>query len=448
MTFSELNLAEPVLRAVAMENYSQPSPIQQQAIPHLLAGKDVLGCAQTGTGKTAAFALPIVHTLYNRKNAGRRRTPRALVLTPTRELAAQVGACFTAFGKFSGVKTAVIFGGVGQGPQVSALRNGVDVVVATPGRLVDLLRQRLCDLSGITTLVLDEADHMLDLGFIHDVKTVIAKIPRERQTLLFSATMPKEIASLAASVLRDPVNVAVAPVSSAVDTVKQSVYHVGKADKGRLLVELLNKSADQASLVFSRTKHGADKICKMLNMSGIKAGAIHGNKSQTSRKETLAGFKKGRLRVLVATDIAARGIDIQALPLVVNYDLPDVPETYVHRIGRTGRAGRTGAAVSFCDPGERSSLRDIETLIAIRIPTVREHPFAASHAEYAQSSPERRRDARAQQQQTKTQGNRRRGNAGNKSANFSRSPEADNQGGRRPNRPARTRGRKALQKSA
>ena len=394
MTFSELNLAEPVLRAVAMEKYAEPSPIQKQAIPHLLAGKDVLGCAQTGTGKTAAFALPIVHALHAQGKTTGRRAPRALVLAPTRELAAQVGASFSAFGRFSGVKTAVIFGGVSQRPQVSALRNGVDVLVATPGRLVDLLRQRLCDLRSVTTLVLDEADHMLDLGFIHDVKAIIARIPKERQTLLFSATMPKEIASLASSVLRDPVNVAVAPVSSAVESVQQSVYHVEKSNKGKLLVELLQKGGIETSLVFSRTKHGADKICKMLNTSGIKAAAIHGNKSQSARKEALDAFKKGKLRVLVATDIAARGIDIQALPHVVNYDLPDVPETYVHRIGRTGRAGRHGSAVSFCDSSERSSLRDIESLISLRIPTVREHSFAHVEPARASSAPERRAGGR------------------------------------------------------
>lgn len=398
MTFSELNLAEPVLRAVALENYSTPSPIQQQAIPHLLAGKDVLGCAQTGTGKTAAFALPIIHTLHEKRNTDRRRAPRALVLTPTRELAAQVGACFSAFGKFCGIKTTTIFGGVSQSPQVAALRGGIDVVVATPGRLMDLMQQKLCDLRSIGVLVLDEADHMLDLGFIHDVKTIIACIPKERQTLLFSATMPKEIAALAASVLRNPVTMSMAPTSTPVDSVAQSLYHVDKANKGRLLIDLLQTGGIEKGLVFSRTKHGADKICKMLNLSGIKAAAIHGNKSQTARKEALADFKKGRLRILVATDIAARGIDIQALPHVVNYDLPDVPETYVHRIGRTGRAGLKGIAVSFCDSSERSALRDIESLIATRIPTIRNHSFASSppESQSVSESSSRRRGSYAQ----------------------------------------------------
>lgn len=432
MKFSDLNLAEPVLRAVAAENYTEPSPIQKQAIPHLLAGKDVLGCAQTGTGKTAAFALPIVNALYEKKNTRRGRAPRALVLAPTRELAAQVGACFAAFGKFSGIVTTVIFGGVGQGPQVSALRNGVDVVVATPGRLVDLINQKVCDLRSVTTLVLDEADHMLDLGFIHDVKTIISRIPSERQTLLFSATMPKEIAALAASILRDPVTVAVAPVSSPVESVAQSVYHVEKSSKGRLLVDLLQNGGVQTSLVFSRTKHGADKICKMLNTSGIKAGAIHGNKSQNARREALTAFKKGKLRVLVATDIAARGIDVEALPHVVNYDLPDVPETYVHRIGRTGRAGRRGAAISFCDETERGSLRDIESLIALRIPAVRNHPFVVSCPEPAAGATERRRVAAAQPSSRGPQRKRRTPAAGGKPGDAVRTFSGDRGGdGRR-----------------
>lgn len=376
MIFSDLKLAEPILRAVAMEKYASPSPIQEQAIPHLLAGRDLLGCAQTGTGKTAAFALPIVHSLYTRGDLTRKRLPKALVLAPTRELAAQVASCFTAFGKFSGIKTAVIFGGVGQGPQVAALRNGVDVLVATPGRLLDLMNQGRCDLGNISTLVLDEADHMLDLGFIRDVEKIIAKIPKERQTLLFSATMPKSIATLAKAILHNPVNVAVTPVSSSVDSVTQSVYHVEKSDKSKLLVTLLQKFDVQSGLIFARTKHGADKICKMLNGVGIRAGAIHGNKSQSSRKETLAAFKRGKLRALVATDIAARGIDIKELAYVVNYDLPDVAETYVHRIGRTGRAGQHGTAISFCDPGERSALRDIESLVAFRIKVARESSVA------------------------------------------------------------------------
>lgn len=369
MTFSEMNLAEPILRAVALEKYATPSPIQKEAIPLLLAGKDMFGCAQTGTGKTAAFALPIVQKLYEgRGKSAYGRAPKALVLTPTRELATQVADSFKAFARFSGVKVATVYGGVSQRPQVDALRSGVDVLVATPGRLVDLMQQKLCTLRNISTLVLDEADHMLDLGFIHDVTAIIAKIPAERQTLMFSATMPKEIASLAASILRNPVNVAVAPTASPVLTIAQTMYHVDKPGKGRLLVELLQKAPLQSSLVFTRTKHGADKVCKMLNTAGIAAKAIHGDKSQGARQDAMTAFKKGKLRVLVATDIAARGIDVQDLPHVVNYDLPDVPETYVHRIGRTGRAGKAGVAVSFCSPEERQLLRDIERLIKTTIP--------------------------------------------------------------------------------
>ncbi len=369
MTFSEMNLAEPILRAVALEKYASPSPIQKEAIPLLLAGKDMFGCAQTGTGKTAAFALPIVQKLSEgRGKSGRGRDPKALVLTPTRELATQVADSFKAFARFSGVKVATVFGGVSPRPQVDALRSGVDVLVATPGRLMDLMQQKLCTLRNVSTLVLDEADHMLDLGFIHDVKNIIAKIPEDRQTLLFSATMPKEIASLAAAILRDPVNVAVAPAASPVVTIAQKLYHVDKPAKGRLLVDLLQDAAILSSLVFTRTKHGADKVCKMLNAAGIAAKAIHGDKSQGARQDAMGAFKKGRLRVLVATDIAARGIDVLDLPHVVNYDLPDVPETYVHRIGRTGRAGRAGVAVSFCSAEERPLLRDIERLIKTAIP--------------------------------------------------------------------------------
>ncbi len=375
MNFEELNLALPLLRAVEQEGYATPSPIQEQAIPHLLAGKDVLGCAQTGTGKTAAFALPILNALLASPNTRRGRAPRALVLAPTRELAAQVGAVFTAFGKNAGLRTTTIFGGVGQAPQVAALRGGIDVLVATPGRLVDLANQKHIDLRSVEHFVLDEADHMLDLGFIHDVRNIIARIPEKRQTLLFSATMPKEIAALAGTVLRDPVKIAVAPVSSPVESVEQTLHHVEKANKGKLLVALLRGGAD-STLVFSRTKHGADKISKNLNANGIHAAAIHGNKSQSARTAALASFKKGSLRVLVATDIAARGIDVQALPLVVNYDLPDVPETYVHRIGRTGRAGLCGRAVSFCDVAERPLLRDIERLLRFSLPAAPAHPLS------------------------------------------------------------------------
>lgn len=411
MTFSELNLAEPILRAIEVEKYTTPSPIQKQAIPHLLAGRDILGCAQTGTGKTAAFALPIIHSVYNRPKAGKKRAPTALVLAPTRELAAQVAASFSSYGRFTGLKTVAIFGGVSQHPQAAAIRNGVDVLVATPGRLMDLIRQRLCDLRHVDTLVLDEADHMLDLGFIHDVKAIVAQIPKKRQTLLFSATMPKAIESLAASVLDNPVNVAVTPVSSAVETVTQSIYHVAKADKVRLLVKLLNTENMESTLVFSRTKHGADRICKMLHTAGITAKAIHGNKSQTARKDALTAFKKGKLGVLVATDIAARGIDINGLSHVVNFDLPEVPETYVHRIGRTGRAGKQGVAFAFCDPAERMLLRGIERLTGKRITTADTDLLAKTYApatepEVKPHTDERRQTAKSARLQARPQKSR------------------------------------------
>ncbi|MCL2695976.1 MAG: DEAD/DEAH box helicase [Clostridiales bacterium] len=376
MHFTELNLISPILKAVEREGYEHPSPIQSEAIPLLLRGRDLLGCAQTGTGKTAAFAIPILQTLYKRRADGKaKHSLRALVLTPTRELASQVGQSFQDYGRYTGLKTAVIFGGVGQEPQVAALRAGVDILVATPGRLNDLIGQKLCDLSGICMFVLDEADRMLDMGFIHDVKKVIALLPRQRQTMLFSATMPKEIAALADSILRDPVTVAVTPVSSAVEIITQFVYFVDKANKGKLLVELLRDESIVSGLVFSRTKHGADRICKMLSRAGISAGAIHGDKSQGARQNALSGFKSGKTRILVATDIAARGIDIDQLSHVINFDLPNEPETYVHRIGRTGRAGLGGIAISFCNFDEKAYLKDIQKLLGKEIPVIEEHPF-------------------------------------------------------------------------
>ena len=376
MTFKELNLINPILKAIEREGYEHPSPIQSQSIPLLLAGQDLLGCAQTGTGKTAAFAIPILQTLYKRR-ADSTVSPaiRALVLTPTRELAAQVGQSFNAYGKYTGVKTTVIFGGVGQEPQVSALREGVDILVATPGRLCDLIGQKLCDLKNVSMFVLDEADRMLDMGFIHDVKRVIATLPKNRQTLLFSATMPKEIATLAETILRNPVTVAVNPVSSPVDVIEQSIYFVDKVNKGRLLINLLGDNAITSALVFSRTKHGTDRISKTLNNAGIVSGAIHGDKSQGARQRALADFIAGRTRVLVATDIAARGIDIDQLSHVINYDLPNEPETYVHRIGRTGRAGFSGISISFCDFDEKAYLKDIQKLIGKEIPVIENHPY-------------------------------------------------------------------------
>ena len=376
MNFQDMNLVSPILKALSHEGYEAPSPIQSEAIPQLLQGKDLLGCAQTGTGKTAAFAIPILQALYQQSaDRVQKHRLRALVLTPTRELASQVAQSFQAYGRYTGLRTIAIFGGVGQKPQVDALRTGVDVLVATPGRLCDLIGQKLCDLSQVSMFVLDEADRMLDMGFIHDVKKVIALLPQERQTLLFSATMPKEIAALAGSILRDPVTVAVTPVSSTVEVIEQSVYFVDKGNKGLLLIDLLTGTEIGSALVFSRTKHGADRIGKILWRAGIAAGVIHGDKSQGARQTALSDFKAGRTRVLIATDIAARGIDIDQLSHVINYDLPNEPETYVHRIGRTGRAGLSGIAISFCNFDEKAYLKDIQKLTGKEITVVDNHPY-------------------------------------------------------------------------
>ena len=376
MTFNELNLSAPVLKAVAEAGYESPSPIQAAAIPPVLAGRDLMGCAQTGTGKTAAFALPMLDRLT--ANAPRKKGAiRALILTPTRELALQIGESFEAYGKYLSLRSTVIFGGVGQAPQVAALKKGVDILVACPGRLNDLIGQGFIDLSNLEIFVLDEADRMLDMGFVHDVKKVIAKLPKVRQNLMFSATMPKEIEQLAAGILHDPAFVKVDPVSSTVDRIQQSLYFVEKGNKKFLLPWLIKNLKPEVvnALVFSRTKHGADKIAKDLNKQGIPAAAIHGNKSQTARVTALEDFKAGRTRVLVATDIAARGIDISELSHVFNYDLPEVPETYVHRIGRTARAGADGTAVSFCAPEEKEYLAGIEKLNRRQIPVVSGHPW-------------------------------------------------------------------------
>lgn len=376
MTFKELKLIQPILKAADFEGYEQPSLIQERAIPILLTGRDVLGCAQTGTGKTAAFAMPILQNLYkSRESQKAKHTLLALVLTPTRELALQVAQSFVAYGRYTGLRTVAIFGGVDQGPQVTTLRSGVDILVATPGRLLDLLNQRICDLSKISMFVLDEADRMLDMGFINDVKKIIALLPTERQTMLFSATMPQEITTLASSILRNPATVSVTPVSSAVDIISQSLYFVDKANKVKLLLHLLEDPSIVSALVFSRTKHGADRITKTLKRAGVAVGAIHGDKSQGARQNALADFKTGKTRVLVATDIAARGIDIDQLSHVINYDLPNVPETYVHRIGRTGRAGFGGAAISFCSFDEKTCLRDIQKLLGEDIDVVDGHPY-------------------------------------------------------------------------
>nr|WP_294997272.1 DEAD/DEAH box helicase [uncultured Sediminibacterium sp.] len=376
MTFDSLNLIEPILRALQTEGYTNPTPIQQQSIPVVLEGRDLLGCAQTGTGKTAAFAIPVLQLLFQQKN----NTPgiKALILTPTRELAIQIDESFAAYGRHTNIRHAVIFGGVSQLPQTQALKRGVDVLIATPGRLLDLMQQGYISLQQLQLFVLDEADRMLDMGFIHDVKKVIAKIPAKRQTLFFSATMPPEIAGLAGSILNNPVKVEVTPVSSTAEKIEQSVYFVEKQDKRALLQHLLQDKQIETVLVFTRTKHGADKVVKDLHKAGIGAAAIHGNKSQNARQRALTDFKSGNLRVLVATDIAARGIDVEQLSHVINYELPNVPETYVHRIGRTGRAGASGIAISFCDAEEKAYLKDIQKLIGIPVPQVNDHPYVMS----------------------------------------------------------------------
>ena len=373
MTFQTLGLCAPILTALEEHGYERPSPIQEKAIPPALAGRDVLGCAQTGTGKTCAFAAPILQRLSASRVQG--HPLRALILTPTRELAIQIEESFLAYGKHLPLRCAVIFGGVGQNPQVEALGRGVDILVATPGRLMDLYQQGFVKLDRLEIFVLDEADRMLDMGFIHDVKKILKWLPRQKQTMLFSATMPPEITELVNSLLHDPVRVAVDPVSSPVEAIQQSVYFVDKNNKTKLLSHLIRELDVKNALVFTRTKHGANKVARDLAKAGITAAAIHGNKSQTARQQALADFKAGKIQCLVATDIAARGLDIEELSHVFNYNLPEVPETYVHRIGRTGRAGREGAAVAFCDFGEKPLLRDIEKLMGRTIPVVEGHPY-------------------------------------------------------------------------
>ena len=373
MNFRNLGLSAPILKALTQEGYTEPTPIQRQAIPPALAGRDVLGCAQTGTGKTCAFAAPILQRLS--KAAPRPRVIRALILTPTRELAIQIQDSFVSYGRNLPLRSAVIFGGVGQQPQVDAIRRGLDILVATPGRLLDLHGQGLLDLSRIEIFVLDEADRMLDMGFIHDVKRVLKLLPEKKQTLFFSATMPPEVMGLVNGLLHDYARVAVDPVSSPVEVIRQSLYYVDKANKTKLLAWLMEERHITSALVFSRTKHGANRIAQDLTKRGISAAAIHGNKSQTARVQALSDFKAGKVRVLAATDIAARGIDIDQLPFVFNYNLPDVPETYVHRIGRTGRAGHEGEAVSFCQFDEKDELCAIEKLLGRPIPVVENHPF-------------------------------------------------------------------------
>jgi len=380
MSFEKLNLIEPVLRALKTEGYTTPTPIQTQAIPLLLQRRDLLGCAQTGTGKTAAFAIPILQLLHQDELFVKGPEGiKALILTPTRELAIQIDESFASYGKYLRLRHAVIYGGVSQHPQTSQLKTGVDILIATPGRLLDLMDQRFVKLQHLKMLVLDEADRMLDMGFIHDVKKIISRIPSKRQTILFSATMPTEIAKLAQNILISPEKVEVAPVSSTAETVRQSVFFVEKSAKRKLLLHILQDRSITTALVFARTKHGADRIARDLAKSGVRAEAIHGDKSQGARQRALANFKSQQTRVLVATDIAARGIDVDDLSHVINFELPNVPETYVHRIGRTGRAGANGTSFSFCDEDEKEFLSDIHKLIKKTIPVVEDHPYKPLH---------------------------------------------------------------------
>jgi len=376
MTFNELDLIAPILNALENLGYTNPTPIQEQAIPIILSGNDIMGCAQTGTGKTAAFAIPILQNLTKNPRPDGKRKIRCLILTPTRELAIQIEENIKEYGRNLDQRHAVIFGGVSQVKQVNQLKNGVDILVATPGRLLDLQQQGCIDLRHQEIFVLDEADRMLDMGFIHDVKKILKLIPSKRQTLFFSATMPKEIKTLASTILTNPKQVIVTPVSSTAETISQELYYISTSEKKNLLLHILDQQKVPSILVFSRTKHGADRIVKILAKANVTAAAIHGNKSQNQRQNALNGFKTNQLRVLVATDIAARGIDIDELALVINYDIPNVAETYVHRIGRTGRAGASGKAISFCDQDERAYIKDIQKLIGLQIPVVKEHPYA------------------------------------------------------------------------
>ena len=442
MKFQDLRLSEPLLRAIGEKGYTDPTPIQQQAIPPVLEGRDLQGCAQTGTGKTAAFTLPMLQLLAAEPAPKGRRPIRALVLTPTRELAIQIDECCRDYARYTPIRHCVIFGGVNQRPQVDALQKGVDLLVATPGRLLDLIGQGYVTLDTIRFFVLDEADRMLDMGFIHDIRRILPLLPERRQTLFFSATMPESIAALAAKILRNPVLVTVTPPASVVETIAQTVHFAEKAEKSQLLIDLLSATDAQQVLVFSRTKHGADKLAKILNRAGIRSCAIHGNKSQNARVKAMNDFKSGECRVMIATDIAARGIDIDQLPLVINYELPEVAETYVHRIGRTGRAGHEGAAWSFCSEDEFEYLCDIQKLTGLTIPTEGPAP------EYAlrKAAPARKPAQKAAQRPARTQEPKPARNAGAKSA---QRPARDADAGQQPaQRPARNTEQKAARNAA
>jgi ATP-dependent RNA helicase RhlE len=389
MHFESLNIIEPILRSLKEEGYTIPTPIQTEAIPVVLNGTDLIGCAQTGTGKTAAFAVPILQLLHSNKVFEKKRRIRSLVVTPTRELAIQIEESFKSYGRYTGLTYTVVFGGVNQNPQTAALRNGVDILIATPGRLLDLMNQGYISLKDVEIFVLDEADRMLDMGFIHDVRRIISTLPHKRQSLFFSATMPPEIVKLAGSIVNKPVKVEVTPSASTVDIVNQYVYFIDKGNKNAMLIELLKDKMIKTALVFTRTKFGADKVVKVLQRKNISAEAIHGNKAQNARQRALSNFKAQKTRVLVATDIAARGIDVDDLEYVINYEIPNISETYVHRIGRTGRAGAAGTAISFCDAEEKAYLNDIEKLITKKIQVVEDHPYPLTEImpDYAPKQP-------------------------------------------------------------
>jgi ATP-dependent RNA helicase RhlE len=387
MTFKELAIAEPILSALEKKGYTSPTPIQEQAIPILLAGKDLMGCAQTGTGKTAAFAIPIIQHLYNDTNRNKRkRSIKALVVTPTRELAIQIQDNFVEYGALADIRSTVVFGGVKQNAQVTTLQRGVDVLIATPGRLLDLMNQGFISLRDVEYFVLDEADQMLDMGFVNDIKKLLKKLPQKRQSLFFSATMPTAIVKLSNEILGNYERVTIQPLQTTAERVEQGVFFVGKSDKQSLLTHIIELRKPASVLVFTRTKHGADKVVKFLSRNNIQAAAIHGNKSQNNRQAALTAFKDGKIKVLIATDIAARGIDVSELELVINYDLPNVPETYVHRIGRTGRAKASGTSLSFCDVEERAYLKDIERLIKQKLPVL-DHPFVEAFDDKAPRPP-------------------------------------------------------------
>lgn len=416
MNFTDLQLAAPILKALSETGYTQPTPIQEQAIPHVLNQRDILGCAQTGTGKTAAFACPIIH-LLDKNPATNKRAIRNLILTPTRELAIQIGESFAEYGKYTSIKHTVVFGGVGQDPQVKALQRGVDVLIATPGRLLDLMNQKHVHLNQLEIFVLDEADRMLDMGFVHDVKKVLAHLPSKRQSLFFSATMAPEIVKLANTILDNPIKVEVTPAATTAKTINQTIYFVDKNNKKFLLLDILKEQNIERALVFSRTKHGANRLAEFLSKQGITTHAIHGNKSQTARQTALNDFKNSKTRILVATDIAARGIDIDELTHVVNYELPNVPEQYVHRIGRTGRAGSSGIAIGFCDAEEKPYLKSIQKLIGLEIPVIDGHEYPLMIHDVVKE-PRQQRPPRPQHGRSQSNGNKpNNGNSSNSNGN-------------------------------